>query len=174
MANTLSSLTKTSPHKFWAGVINLACYICNRCLVRPLLGKSGYEVYHNKIPSISHFKVYGSKHYILYTKDQLGKFDFKNQNGIFLGKPLNSPSYRIYNLETLRAEESSDMIIDKVKITKEAKIDYDEEHDEVVVKTSTPLEPSKEEFKKEMEFHKDQLEELVIGSPSKVFKQGLD
>lgn len=32
------------PEKFWAEVINTTCYICNKCLVRPLLGKTAYEV----------------------------------------------------------------------------------------------------------------------------------
>lgn len=59
------------PHKFWTEAINTTCYTCNRCLVKPLLDEISYELYHSNIPSISHFKVFGSKCYILNTKDQL-------------------------------------------------------------------------------------------------------
>lgn len=65
-------------HKFWVMAINTACYIFNRCLVRPLLGKIGYKLYHGNICSISHFKEFGSKCYILNTKERLGKFSSKN------------------------------------------------------------------------------------------------
>lgn len=94
--------------------------------MRPLLGKVAYELYHRKIPSIFHFKVFGSKCYIPNTKDQLNKFNSKNQNGIFLGYSSKNSSYIIYNLETHCVEESSDMVFDEVKVTKEIEIDYDE------------------------------------------------
>lgn len=65
----------------------------------------------------------------------MSKFDSENENEIFFNYSLNNSSYRVYNLETLCVEESSDVIFDEVKIAKEVKIDY---NDEVVVKTSTP------------------------------------
>ena len=73
------------PYKFWTEMVNMTCYICNWCLVRPLIGKTSYELYHGKIPSILHFKIFGSKCFILNTKDQLHKFDSKSNEGIFLG-----------------------------------------------------------------------------------------
>lgn len=56
------------PHKFWAEAIDTACYVCNKCLVRHFLGKTSYELYNGKIPTISHFKVFSSRCYICYTK----------------------------------------------------------------------------------------------------------
>lgn len=38
------------PHKFWAETINTSCYICIRCLLRPLLGKITYKLYYDKNP----------------------------------------------------------------------------------------------------------------------------
>lgn len=76
------------PHKFWAKAINTTCNICNRCLVRPLFGEICYELSLGKISSIFNFKLFGSKCYILNIKDQLGKFDSKNQNEILLGYSL--------------------------------------------------------------------------------------
>lgn len=54
-----------------------------------------------------------------------------------LGYSVNSSSYREYNLETLCVVESSNVIFEEAKISEEVQIDYEEEQDEVVVKTST-------------------------------------
>lgn len=56
-------------------------------------------------------------------------------------------------------EESSDVVFDEVKTTKEIEIDY-EEKDEVIMKTHLIL---NNEAKKELEFHKDHHKELAIG-----------
>lgn len=125
------------PHKFQANAINTLCYIRNRCLVRPLIGKMAYERYYGKIRSISHFKVFQFKCYILNTKDQLNKFDSKNSNDIFLRYSLTNSSYRTYNLETLCVEESSVVVFDEEKITIEIEINYDEEKEQVIVKAPT-------------------------------------
>ena len=39
-------------------------------------------------------------------KDNLGKFDAKSDEGIFLGYSLNSKAYRVFNKRTLTVEES--------------------------------------------------------------------
>lgn len=51
--------------------------------------KTGYELYQRKIFLIFHFRVFGSKYYILKANDKLDKFDFKSQNEIFLSLSLN-------------------------------------------------------------------------------------
>lgn len=132
--------------------------------MRPLLGKVAYELYLGKIPSIFHFKVFGSKCYIPNTKDQLNKFNSKNQNGIFLGYSSKSSSYIIYNLETHCVEESSDIVFDEVKVTKEIEIDYDEKKEEVIVNVVLII-ISEENSKNVLKFHKEDFKELVIGSP---------
>lgn len=118
--------------------------------MRSLLGKATYEPYNDKISSISHFKIFGSKYYILDTKDQLNKFDSNNQNDIFLGYSLNSSFYRIYDLETNCVEEFSDVVYDEVKVTKEVEIDYDEEEEIIAKPRSTPC--NEDDLKKELEF----------------------
>ena len=58
---------------FWAEAVNTSCYILNRVLIRSSLDKTPYELWKNKKPNISYFKVFGSKCFILNTKDNLGK-----------------------------------------------------------------------------------------------------
>lgn len=44
--------------------------------------------------------------FIFNTKDTLGKFDFKCDNGILLGCAKTSKAYRVYNSRTLVLEEA--------------------------------------------------------------------
>lgn len=82
----------------------------------------------------------------------------------FLGIPRKSSSYIIYNLETHCVEESSDIVFDEVKVTKEIEIDYDEKREEVIVNVVLII-ISEENSKNVLKFHKVDFKELVIGSP---------
>ena len=85
----------------------------NRVLIRPSLDKTPYELWKNKKPNISHFKVFGSKCFILNTKNNLGNFDAKYSVGIFLGYSLFSKTYRVFNKKTMVVEESIHVVFNK-------------------------------------------------------------
>ncbi|GKA99753.1 retrovirus-related pol polyprotein from transposon TNT 1-94 [Tanacetum coccineum] len=57
-------------------------------------------------PTLDYFRVFGSKCFILNTKDYLTKFDPKSYEGIFLGYLQNSKAYIILNKHTRKVEES--------------------------------------------------------------------
>ena len=102
------------PKYFWAQAVNTACYVTNRAMVRPILKKTPYELYKGKKPVISYFKSFGCKCFILINgKKNIGKFDSRSDEGIFLGYSLNSRAYRIFNRKSLSVEESSHVIFDK-------------------------------------------------------------
>ena len=101
------------PNYFWAEAINTSCYILNRVLIRSSLNKTPYELWKNKKPNISYFKVFGSKCFILNTKDNLGKFDAKSNVGIFLGYSSSSKAYRVFNKNTMVVEESVHVVFDE-------------------------------------------------------------
>ena len=67
----------------------------------------------NKKPNISYFKVFGSKCFILNTKDNLGKFDAKSNVGIFFGYSSSSKAYRVFNKKTMVVEESVHVVFDE-------------------------------------------------------------
>ena len=98
------------PTYFWVEVVNTSCYILNRVLIRPSLDKTPYELWKNKKPNISYFKAFGSKCFILNTKDNLGKFDTKYNVGIFLGYSSSSKVYRVFNKKTMVVEESDELM----------------------------------------------------------------
>ena len=56
---------------------------------------------------------YGCKCFILNTKENLGKFDSKADEGIFLSYSTSSKSYRVFNKKILVIEESIHMTFDE-------------------------------------------------------------
>ncbi|GJU24151.1 retrovirus-related pol polyprotein from transposon TNT 1-94 [Tanacetum coccineum] len=116
---TLQEMTRTMlnkqsiPQFFWCNAVDTSTYILNRILIRPFLGKTPYELFKGKKPSLEYFKVFGSKCFILNTKDYLTKFDPKSTEGIFLGYSPNSKAYVVLNRETMRVEESLNVKFDE-------------------------------------------------------------
>ncbi|XP_070034976.1 uncharacterized protein [Nicotiana tomentosiformis] len=83
------------------------------CLIRPILKKTPYKLWKDKRPNIGYFHLFGSKYFIHNNgKDNLGKFDPRSDEGIFLGYSINSRSFRVYNKRTLSVEESMHVIFD--------------------------------------------------------------
>ncbi|GJS05643.1 retrovirus-related pol polyprotein from transposon TNT 1-94 [Tanacetum coccineum] len=109
---TLQEMSRTMlneqsiPQKFWCNAVDTSTYILNRILIRHFLGKTPYELFKGKNPSLEYFKVFGSKCFILNTKYYLTKFDPKSTEGVFLGYSPNSKAYIFLNKETMKVEES--------------------------------------------------------------------
>nr|GEZ36356.1 retrovirus-related Pol polyprotein from transposon TNT 1-94 [Tanacetum cinerariifolium] len=57
-------------------------------------------------PTFNYFRVFGSKCFILNTKDYLTKFDPNSYKGVFLGYSQNSKAYIILNKHTKKVKES--------------------------------------------------------------------
>ena len=103
-------------------------------------------------PTIGYFKVFGCKCFILNTKDNLGKFDFKLDDGIFLGYSQTSKAYRVFNKRTLVVEVSMNIIFYEANPFKrndndDVEMFKDSVHRMDINNTSSslPLEPLKEE-----------------------------
>ncbi|GKD30437.1 retrovirus-related pol polyprotein from transposon TNT 1-94, partial [Tanacetum coccineum] len=60
------------PQTFWFNAVDTSTYILNRILIRAILGKTHYELLRGRKPTLDYF---GSKYFILITKDYLTKFD---------------------------------------------------------------------------------------------------
>ena len=99
---------------FWAEAINIACYILNRVLIRSRLKKTPYKLWKGRKPNISYFHTFGCKYFVLNNgKENLGKFDAKSDEAIFIGYSLISKAYRAFNERTLKVEESIHVVFDE-------------------------------------------------------------
>ncbi|GJR63735.1 putative ribonuclease H-like domain-containing protein [Tanacetum coccineum] len=71
------------PTTFWAEAVNTACYVLNRVLAIKPYNKTPYELICGRTPLIDFMKPFGCSVTILNTRDQLGKFDGKADEGFF-------------------------------------------------------------------------------------------
>ena len=95
------------PKDFWADAVSTACYVLNRVLIKPILKRTPYELFRGRKSNLSHLKVFGCKCFILNNgKDNLGKFDSKFDEGIFVGYSQHAHAYQVYNKRTMLIEES--------------------------------------------------------------------
>ncbi|XP_061367426.1 uncharacterized protein LOC133310512 [Gastrolobium bilobum] len=83
-------------------------------MIRPSLKKTPYELLKRRKPSIVHFRTFGCKCFVHNNgKDNLGKFDPRSDEGVFLGYSSKSKAYRVYNKRTMCVEESIHVIFDE-------------------------------------------------------------
>ena len=90
----------------------------NRGQLRVNSEKTPYELWYGRTPSVKYFKVFGRKCYIKNLHKDLGKFDARSDEGIFLGYASNKKAYRCYNLRLHKIVESADVKIDDLKTQK--------------------------------------------------------
>ncbi|GKE17404.1 putative ribonuclease H-like domain-containing protein, partial [Tanacetum coccineum] len=72
------------PTTFWAEAVNTACYVLNRVLVIKPHNKTLFELIRGRPPLKDFMKPFGCPVTILNTRDHLGKFDGKADEGFFL------------------------------------------------------------------------------------------
>ncbi|GJW96018.1 putative ribonuclease H-like domain-containing protein [Tanacetum coccineum] len=94
------------PTTFWAEAVSTACYVQNRVLVVKPHNKTPYELFRGLKPALSFMRPFGCHVTILNTLDNLGKFDGKSNEGVFVGYSLSSKAFRVYNTRTKRVEEN--------------------------------------------------------------------
>jgi transposase InsO family protein len=111
MACVMIHLRNLAQH-FRGEAINTACHIINRVYLRPETNKTPYEIWRGKKPTVKYFKTFGSKRYILRDRENLGKFDSKSDQGIFLGYSPNSRAYMVFNKRTETVMESINVVVD--------------------------------------------------------------
>jgi len=152
----------------------------NCVLIRPFMKKTPYELLNGRKPNVSHLKVFGCKCYILNNgKESSGKFDAKSDKGIFLGYPLNSHAYRVFNKKLMTVEESIHVIFYDTNHCEQAaaKINIDENYQNIFLKNHDsntkiqPVEPlnqpienlQQQDLQKDWKIPKDLSLDIVIG-----------
>nr|GEW08166.1 ribonuclease H-like domain-containing protein [Tanacetum cinerariifolium] len=109
---TLIKATKTMladfklPTTFWTEAVNTPCYVQNRVVVVKPHNTTPYELFHGRTPILIFIRPFGCLVTILNTKDHLGKFYGKADEGFFVGYSLNSKAFRVFNCKTRVVEEN--------------------------------------------------------------------
>jgi hypothetical protein len=108
--------SKNLAQHFLGEAINTAYHIINRVYLRPETNKTPYEIWRGKKPTVKYFRTFRSKCYILRDRENLGKFDTKSDEGIFLGYATNSRAYRVFSKRTETVMEFINVVIDDEEI----------------------------------------------------------
>ncbi|KAJ9544440.1 LOW QUALITY PROTEIN: hypothetical protein OSB04_024147, partial [Centaurea solstitialis] len=103
------------PQSFWAEAVSTACYTQNRTLIVKRTGNTAYEMVEQHKPNIDYFRVFGCKCYVLNDRDDLGKFEPKSDESIFIGYSHNSKAYRVFNKRTRTMLESSNVDFSEIE-----------------------------------------------------------
>jgi hypothetical protein len=112
MARTMLDEYKTSD-RFWAEAVNTACHVTNRLYLHKLLKKAPYELLTGNKPNVSHFRVFGSKCYVLQKRSKSSNFAPKVYEGFLLGYDSNSRAYRVFNKDSGCVETTCDAVFDE-------------------------------------------------------------
>ena len=81
---------------FWREVVYTAIYILNKEQLRVNKDNTPYKLWYGILASVKYFKVFGSNCYIKRNEDDLGKFDSRIDEGIFIGYSSTKREYRCY------------------------------------------------------------------------------
>jgi hypothetical protein len=104
---------------YWVEVIHTTIHVLNKSHLRLQSDKTPYELWYGRPASIKHFKVFGSKCYIKNNDENLGKYDDRVDEGIFLGYATNSKGYICYNKRLHKMVDCIDVKVDEGIPTRE-------------------------------------------------------
>ena len=141
------------PLYFWAEAVNTACYTQNRTLINKDHNKTSYDIMANKKPTVKYFHVFGAKCFTLKDDEQLGKFESKAHEGIFLGYSLESKAYRVYVIDHKKVIESMNVTFDDNKLPSIQAEDNTEtlKFDNLILEDSDTEEPEAAEDRQEID-----------------------
>ena len=105
------------PPSYWAETVNTTCYTQNRSILHRGFNKTPYELANGIVPNIKHLHVFGNRCFVLNERANLGKFDSKADEGIFLGYSQESKAFHVLNKRTNAVVESINVTFDDTLIT---------------------------------------------------------
>jgi hypothetical protein len=100
-------------NSFWREAIYTTIFILNSGQIIINSDKTPYELLKGKPISVKHFRIFESKCYIKRDDEDLGKFDSRSDEGIFLGYSSRSKYYMCCNKRPQKIVESINVGIDE-------------------------------------------------------------
>ena len=78
------------------------------------MNKTPYELLNNRKPMLSYLRAFGCRCLVLDNrKDDLGKFDPRSDERVFVGYSSSSKAYKIFNKRTQCIEENIHVLFDE-------------------------------------------------------------
>ena len=118
------------PKTFWREATNTIVYTLNKVQIKKGMEKKPLELWFGYSTSIKYFRIFGRKCYVK-RDDDVGKFDPRSDEGMFLGYSLKSKAYRCFNYRTKTIVECTNVRIDEKFGTREKIIDYESNEENI-------------------------------------------
>ena len=116
MARTIIQEAKLDD-KYWGQAVPTAVHILNRGLLRTISEKTTFELSSGRRANLKYFRVFGSKCYIKRMDKNMGKFDSRLDESIFLGYSCKRKAYVCFNHRLGKIVESVHVKVDESTTT---------------------------------------------------------
>lgn len=88
-------------------------YLLNRSFTSSVDGKTPYEAWHGRKPSVEHLRVFGCVVHVKNARPHLRKLDDRSIPMVFIGYEAGSKAYRVYDPVTRRVHVTRDAVFDE-------------------------------------------------------------
>ena len=99
--------------KFWAEIVNMACYLINRSPRATLHGKVVDEVWIGSQVDYSSLRLFGCPTYVHIPNEDRSKLDEKSRQCIFLGYQKGVKGFKIWDPKANKVVISRDVVFDE-------------------------------------------------------------
>jgi hypothetical protein len=100
------------PAEFWGEAVVTAVYLQNRLPTKSLAGRTPYEAWHGRKPTVNHLRVFGCRAFV----KQLGHVDKltnRSRDGVFIGYAEGAKVYRILDPAARQVWTARDVVFDE-------------------------------------------------------------
>jgi transposase InsO family protein len=162
---------KNIDQTYWVEAIHTTVHILNKSHLRPHSDKTPYELWYGRPASIKHFKVFGSKCYIKNNNENLGKYDDRADEGIFLGYATNSKGYRCFNKILYKLVDCIDLKVDEGVPVREVSNIESATEDTAEAEDEQVQESEGEDSELDTNTLQDSNQEIKTKTPSRVIRK---
>ena len=105
---------KKLPLELWGEAVTTYTYVLNRSATKSLRGKTPYECWFGRKPSVNHLRIFDSLVHVKVMAN-VGKLEDRSQEMVFVGYEQGSKAYRCIDLATHKISISKDVIFEESK-----------------------------------------------------------
>ena len=101
------------PGKFWGEAVKAAIYLLNRSPTKSLNGRTPFEAWFGRKPSVRHLRTFGCTAFAKRTGPSVNKLADRSIPGVFLGYESGTKGYRVYDPVNKKLIVTRDVIFDE-------------------------------------------------------------
>jgi hypothetical protein len=105
--------SKGVPGRFWGEAVATVVYVLNRAPTKSLQGKTPYEAWYKKKPSVHHLRMFGCVVHVKNIGPGVSKLSDRSKPMVFLGYEPGTKGYRAFDPTTIKLHISRDVVFEE-------------------------------------------------------------